>query len=229
MRRQLQIFLSGALVIIPIAATIWVIFWIVGLLGQLGEGLLVLLDRQNTLNLTESQRILARWVGVAIVAAGVYLVGLLANVWVFRTLLEWIDRTLSRLPGIKTVYESVRDLLKLFGGDGHSMGYAVLYTPPNSGMRFLGVVTNDHPAGRAQDDDSVIVYLPLGYMIGGPIIYARPQDLQRVDMPVETALKLAATAFVGVGKDAPSAETVLADALPAERDTLKAQDDTKSD
>ena len=43
----------------------------------------------------------------------------------------------------------------------------------------------------------VLLYLPLGYMIGGPIIYAPPEELEPVDMSAEVALKLAVTAFVG--------------------------------
>ena len=45
----------------------------------------------------------------------------------------------------------------------------------------------------------MLVYLPMAYMIGGPIVYAKPSELEYIDMPVEMALKLAATAFIGGG------------------------------
>jgi hypothetical protein len=36
----------------------------------------------------------------------------------------------------------------------------------------------------------------MGYMIGGPIVFASPGDIQKLDMSVETAMRLAATAFI---------------------------------
>ncbi len=40
------------------------------------------------------------------------------------------------------------------------------------------------------------VYLPFGYMIGGVTVYVPREHLRELDMPVEQALKLAATAHV---------------------------------
>jgi uncharacterized membrane protein len=111
-----------------------------------------------------------------------------------------MDRLISRLPGIRTVYESVRDLLKLFGAEGKKMGYSVIYHPKGGTTKMLGIVTNENPLGRPDGDDSVIVYLPLGYMIGGPIIYATRDEITPVDISPEVAMKLAVTAFVGVGE-----------------------------
>jgi uncharacterized membrane protein len=198
MKRQIRIFMAGVLVVVPVAVTIYVAWWIGGLLGRLGEAVLELTGLIEATSGGEGEAPhWARWAGAGACLVAVYFIGLLTKLWVFRGLFRHLDRMLSRLPGVKTVYEYVRDLLKLFGGDAEHMGYPVLYTPPDSQTRMLGIVTNENPAGRADGDDSVIVYLPLGYMIGGPIIYAHPNTLERVDMKVETALKLAATAFVG--------------------------------
>ena len=199
--------MAGALVIVPIAVTVWLISWIGAVLGAWGENLLRWIGLLQKLPSTDFNYggvvfNYAGAVGVIIALIFVYFVGMLANLWLFRRLFNFVDSTLSSLPGIKTIYESVRDLMKLFGGGGGGkIGYAALYTLPNTKIRMLGIVTNEHPRGLPNGDNRVIVYLPLAYMIGGPIVYARPKDLERIDMPVETALKLAATAFVGLGQD----------------------------
>ena len=194
MKKHLKILMAGALVVVPLAATVWVIAWIGGMFSGMGYSLLETLGLAEKFNATYEPY--AGVVGVLAVLVMVYLVGLLANFWMFRKVFGLVDRLLSSLPGIKTIYESIRDLLTLFGGDSKNMGHAVLYTPPGLGYKQLGILTNEHPAGLAEGDNRVIVYLPMGYMIGGPCVYARHEDVERLDMSVETALKLSATAFI---------------------------------
>ncbi|MBS3734012.1 MAG: DUF502 domain-containing protein [Phycisphaerae bacterium] len=184
MKKQLRIFLAGMLVLTPLAATVYVIWWGAGMLDRLG-GMLVGDDFD-----------LPTGVGALIILAGVYLVGLLTHWWAFRGLFALIEGVLTRLPGIRTVYESVRDLMQLFGGKAESMGRAVEYRPPGSGLSILGILTNDNPMDRPTDhpDRKVAVYLPYSYMFGGPTIYASPAHVREVDMSVEQVLKVCTTA-----------------------------------
>ena len=194
MSKHLKILMAGALVVVPLAATVWVIAWIGGMFSSMGYSLLEALGVAKKLDAAYEPY--AGVLGIVAVLVMVYLVGLGANFWMFRKVFSLVDRLLSSLPGVKTIYESVRDLLTLFGGDSRNMGHAVLYSPPGLGYKQLGIVTNEHPEGLAEGDDRVIIYLPMAYMIGGPCVYARPEDIQRLDMSVETALKLSATAFI---------------------------------
>lgn len=200
MNRQVRIFMAGVLVVAPLAATIWVVVWIGGMLGDLGGSLL---ESTGLLRNYDEPPGWAPLLGVAIMFLVVYFIGLLASIWCFKGLFGMLDRLFSRVPGVKIVYESVRDMLQLFGGEADSMGYVVLYTPEEGKTALLGIVTNENPPGLPNGDNRVIVYLPMGYMIGGPIVYAKRDQIERVDMSVELAMKLAATAFVG-GKVMPS-------------------------
>ena len=196
MNKHLKVLMTGALILVPLAITIWLIVWIGTALGGLGYKLM---DAIGVVEQIQPEyRIWAGAIGVVVVLVIVYLTGLMGNVWFFKKFFGLVDHLISRVSGVKTIYESVRDLMKLFGGQQGSMGRVVLYTPAGSGMKLLGIVTNEEPQGRPEGDDSVLVYLPLGYMIGGPIVYASPTQLESVDMPAETALKLAMTAFVSV-------------------------------
>jgi uncharacterized membrane protein len=199
MNKHLKIFMTGALILVPMAITVWLIVWIGTALGKMGYNLM------DAVGLVEpiqpEYRIWVGAIGVAIVLVIVYLTGLLGNLWFFKKFFRLIDHLISAVPGVKTIYESVRDLMKLFGGQAGSMGRVVLYKPAGDGMKLLGIVTNEQPEGRPEGDDSVLVYLPLGYMIGGPIVYAAPNQLEPVDMSAETALKLAMTAFVSVKEE----------------------------
>lgn len=204
MNKHLKVFMTGALILVPLAITVWLIVWVGTALGGLGYKLM---DAVGLVEQIEPRyRIWAGTIGVTVVLTGVYLTGLMGNIWFFKKLFGMVDHFLSAVPGVRTIYESVRDLMKLFGGQSGSMGRVVLYKPGSSGMKMLGIVTNESPAGLPEGDDSVLVYLPLGYMIGGPIVYASPSQIEPVDMPAETALKLAMTAFVSMKSNEETSE-----------------------
>jgi len=202
MKKHISIFLTGLVVIIPLGVTIYVIRWITVLLENLGASMI------GSFNV----RI---WPGVGAVAvlAGIYLVGLLTRFWLFRSLLNFFERLIARVPGVKTIYESVRDLMGLFGGDSKRMGRVVEYRPPGGDVTLLGILTNDRPPGIGQNPDhpKVAVYLPYSYMFGGMTIYVDPRHTRAVDMPVEQALKLCAIAQVGGRMEVPRYPTAQVD------------------
>ena len=187
MKKQFGIFLAGVLVVVPFALTIYVAIAAGGWLNDIGN------------------RIVENWnvklppgVGAVLVLAAIYLIGLLTRLWVFRGLLGGVERLVVHLPGIKTIYESTRDLMKLFGGDAKRMGRAVLYTPSGTGTTILAILTNENPRGIPPDAEGemVALYVQCSYMLGGITIYAPRKYVREIDLPVEQALKLAATAQV---------------------------------
>jgi uncharacterized membrane protein len=196
MKKHLKILLAGALVIVPLTATIWLVVWLGSWVDQLGTGLLRTFWKEADIPLG---------VGVVIIIAMLYLVGILTRLWLFRGLFAAVDHLLSRLPGVKTIYEPVRDLMKLFGGDASTMGKVVLYRQPGTDLMMLGILTNENPVGVAENtpEARVALYQPFSYMFGGPTIYVPAEHVREIDMPVDQALKLAATAHVGARSPQP--------------------------
>ena len=192
MKKLAQVFLAGVMVVVPFAVTLYLVVAVGGWLGNLGRSLLPESE--------PAQENLFRLLGAGIVIAGIFLIGLLTKLWLFQWLVALFEKLFRRVPGIKTVYESVRDLLKLFGEETKQMGQAVLYSPPGSNADMLAIVTSDGPMGLSAEEEGqkVVIYLPLAYMIGGPILYVPAKHVRKIDLPVEQVLKLAATAHVGV-------------------------------
>ncbi|MDP6635628.1 MAG: DUF502 domain-containing protein [Phycisphaerae bacterium] len=186
MKKQLGIFLAGVMVLVPLTITVYTVYWLGGALDALGREIL-------------PNVALPPGVGVLILIAGVYLVGLATRLWLFRAFWSVLEKLITSLPGVKMLYESVRDLLQLFGGDAGKMGQVVQYTPPGSNMKMLGIRTNDNPpyGQNPQGGRTVAVYLPFTYMFGGITVYCDPDRIKELDMPVEQCMKLCATAFVG--------------------------------
>jgi len=196
MKRQIRIFLAGLLVVVPLAVAAYVV-WVVGS-GLDGLG---------------NQAVRAVWpdaelppgLGVLVLIVAIYIIGLLTHLWVFQWAFRLLEGLIARVPGVKVIYESVRDLMKLFGGDAEKMGKVVRYHPPGTDIDLLGIMTNENPAGIAESapDRRVAVYLPYAYMFGGPTIYVSPEHVHEVGLSVEQALKIAATAHVGANAATP--------------------------
>lgn len=189
MKKHLTTFLAGAAVIAPVAITLYALWWAGSRLDNVGTSAVqTFWPRFHTFS----------GGGALLMLVLVYLTGLLTRWWLFQAALTRLEQMIVFLPGVKVIYESVRDLMKLFGG-GASIGRVVQYKPPGTEVAMLGILTNEKPAGinAKNGQEKVAVFLPFSYMFGGPTIFVAPQDVEDVDMTVEHALKLAATAHLG--------------------------------
>lgn len=197
MHKHIRILLAGMLMVAPFAVTIWLIYAIATSIGGLGLKLFESLGLQDWASKHHLQPYLSL-AGSLVLIAFIYLLGLMTKFWLFRRLIKLVEGIFQRVPGVKTIYESIRDLLKLFGTNKGQMGKVVLYRPAGGQMAMLGILTNEKPAALAKLDQNelVAVYLPLAYMVGGPVVYVPRNDLQELDLPVEQALKICATAEI---------------------------------
>lgn len=186
MNKHLRIFLAGVMVVVPFVATVYLIWWA----GSRLDGLV-----RSALG--KDNKWLFPGAGAALVLVGMYLIGLLTHWWLFRWALGLVEKLLTRIPGVKSIYESLRDVLKLFGGESDKMGQVVLYKLPGADAKLLGIRTSTDPRG-ARGENRVAVYLPMSYQLGGFTLYVPPEAVEPIDMSVEEAMKIAATADVGL-------------------------------
>lgn len=187
-------FLAGAAVCIPVVITAWIIvalgLWLNGLAMNAAQAW------------TPLAEVLGRvpGLGVLMVLALVYLVGLATRFWVFARVFALLDRLLDHVPLVKTVYGSVRDMMRFFGGaEGTTMGKVVLYRVPGQDVKMLALLTNEHPVGLPADQavGRVAIWLPMSYQLGGYMLYVPAAAVEPIDMSVEQLMKLAATAEIG--------------------------------
>lgn len=214
-KTQMKILLAGAAVVIPFILSIGVL-WYVGV--WIDDGI------EQFINWVAGRGeadhiVISPGLGFLAAVGGIYMVGLLTRVYLFQRLVrvgEWI---VSRIPLAKSLYEAVRDLLRFFGGGDQQkeMGRVVIVTLADGQVRMLGILTNEHPSGLTgrkqrdageqtdaqagnnltRTDQRVAVYLPMSYQLGGFTVYVEPGSVEPVDMSVEEAMKIAATADVG--------------------------------
>jgi uncharacterized membrane protein len=184
-------FLTGLAAIVPIAVTAYILYW----LAASAEHIL-----RRALELAFGSRTLVYWPGMGVAAAVVviFLTGLLMRAWLVRAAFGWAELVLGRIPLVKTLYGSVRDLMGFFSSpDRQLRSQAVMVTLGESGLRLLGLVTREDFAGLPEgigSEDEVAVYLPMSYQIGGYTIIVPRSALESVEMSMEEAMRFAVTA-----------------------------------
>jgi len=184
-----KLFLTGSIVLLPVAVTIGFLAW--------------LLSTAESLFGSVIEPLLGSWyypgMGMALGVVFVTLVGLMAQAYFFRKLLAWGEELLERIPLVKTVYGGVRDLLNMFhgGGDARRMSKVVRITLPGTQFRLIGFVTREDFGGLPDGiagPDQIAVYLPMSYQIGGYTLILPRALVEPIDMSFEDAMRFTVTA-----------------------------------
>ena len=183
--------LTGFVTILPVVLTLYLFYWLAvsaeSVLGRLIQ--LMLPDHLY-------------WPGMGVIAglAVIFAVGLLMHAYVVQRLFARGEQVLYHLPLIKTIYRSIRDFLEYFSpGREKEFEQVVAVSFGDTGMKVIGFVTQALPENMPEDfreKDSILVYLPLSYMIGGYAVLVPRSAVQPLDMNMEEAMRFTLTAGV---------------------------------
>ena len=192
MRKILTLFMSGLVTVLPLALTIYVIWWLVHTVeGWLRRALI-------SLGIVSPEHY---WPGLGLIAGFVLLlvVGSLVNAYAGKLLLKYWDDFLGRIPFVKTLYGGFRDVVSLLpSGSGEKRDLQRVVLARFANVHAIGFVTReDAPAAVLEAHggrDLVTVYFPMSYAFGGYTVYLPRELLQPLDISVEDAMRLAITA-----------------------------------
>ncbi len=192
MNKFYSICITGLLAILPLALTLYLLVWLI-------SGVESLFSVAFGIFLPEGWYVPG--MGIILAIALIYIVGLVLQLWIFQQLQRWLDRVIEKFPLVGDIYESLNSLMKYFAGgtkqNGHEQVVIInIGTPP---MRLLGIVTRsdleDAPIGLAEHD-TVAVYLPMSYQVGGYTVYISKDQIIPVDMSKKEALRWTLTGGV---------------------------------
>jgi uncharacterized membrane protein len=180
-------FVSGLLVIVPVAITISVLQWIIGLADQT---LLILPQAW------QPDRLIGIHIpgfGVLLTLAIVLAAGAAASNFMGKKLVHWGDRLVSRIPVVRSIYSSVKQVSDtLFSETGNAFRTAVLVQWPRPDVWTIGFVTGT-PGGDVANylvGEYVSVYVPTTpNPTGGYFVMLRKSDCVELKMSVDDALK----------------------------------------
>jgi len=184
MKKISQLFLQGLLAVLPVVITVYIFYW----LGSVAE---------STLGTLIKFILPHYWyvTGMGILAGfGIILgIGILLKAYLFRKLAAAFESLLERIPLIKTVYSSIRDIAKFASADKEDdLQKTVLLTMDNN-IKVMGFVTR-RSLSLGANDNLVAVYVPMSYQIGGFTLMVPESRLELVDMNAQDAMRFIVTA-----------------------------------
>lgn len=195
--------ITGILVWLPVAVTVWVIGYIISATDSL-------------INLIPAKWQPVNYLGFNIPGLGfiiailvLFLTGLFgANVLGKKILLLW-DSLLSNIPVVKSIYSSVKKVSEsLLSDNGRSFKTPVLVPFPHAGIRTIAFVSGSLPdkikARLDGGENYVPVYVPTTpNPTGGYYIMVKRADIIELDMSVDDALKYVISLGMVVPDDLP--------------------------
>jgi uncharacterized membrane protein len=183
--------LTGLVTILPVVLTLYLLYWFaVSAESMLG----------NLIGLWLPEHLYRPGMGTIAGLIAVFMVGLLMHAYVVQMLFAKGEKLLYHTPVIKSIYPALRDFLNYFSpGTKKEFERVVAVSLGNSGMQVIGFVTREDPESLPDDfreADSVLVYLPLSYMIGGYAVLVPRSAVRPVAMNMEEAMRFTLTAGV---------------------------------
>jgi uncharacterized membrane protein len=192
-----RLFWKGLIVVMPVTLTIYLMLIIL----NKAEGLFA-----NLIKSVIGPSLYIPGLGIFVTIVLMVLVGVLVSNFITGSIIRFFMNTFEKTPFIKAIYSPLRDLISLFGGGGpDSMKKVVMVNFEKLGFQSLGLVTReefDDLADGIFEDDTIAVYIPMSYMLGGFTAILPRSSVREVDIPVERAIKLAITGWIKADKNA---------------------------
>ena len=187
--------IAGLLVWLPLAITVWVLSWLLGVLDGVFASLLSLTQAVLPASLHGSIEQLRHIpglgvivLGVAMLVTGIFVTNIFGQWWVR----QW-DRLMHKIPIVKSIYSSVKQVSDtLFSSTGNAFREAVLVQYPRQGSWTIAFVTGK-PGGEVASmlpGEFVSVYVPTTPNPTSGFFLMMPRsDVVVLKMSVDEALK----------------------------------------
>lgn len=188
-------FLTGIVVIAPVALTIWLIWTIMGWI----DGFVLPLV-PSRFNPEQYIGINLRGVGVIFFLVFTVFVGWVAKGLIGRSLIRFAEGLVERMPVVRSIYSGVKQIAEtIFAQSERNFETACLIQYPRKGIWAIGFISTDargEVADRAETMGKLIsVFVPTTpNPTSGFLLFFPQEDVIELDMSIEDAAKLVISA-----------------------------------
>ncbi|MBC7412788.1 MAG: DUF502 domain-containing protein [Bacteroidia bacterium] len=170
--RLLRYFIQGAIFIIPIALTFYLIMHALALVDGI-----IPIDIPG--------------LGFLIVIVAITTIGFLGSSIIIQPILNYFDSILVKTPGIKIIYTSVKDLTSALMGKDKKFNKPVLVKLNKHDEEYrIGFITNDDiEKYLGITEDVVAVYFPHSYAFSGYVAIVPKQNVKAMTASSSDVMK----------------------------------------
>lgn len=209
-------FLTGVVVAAPIAITIWLVWWFVSLFDSwLKPYIPTIYNPDHYLPFS------VPGVGLVFALVGITLIGALAANLVGRTLLNFGERTLDRMPIIRSVYKAVKQIFETALSSNASNFSSVGFIGyPREGVNVVCFIARELDSGEIGLEPGTTYYSAFMPTTPNPtsgfLFFVEKSEVTILDLTVEEAAKLVISAGLVTPKQMREAGASMSD----DEDTL---------
>ena len=193
-------FITGLLIWVPLGITLWVLDLLIGTMDQ-------------TLTVLPVNWQPEAWLGMRIPGLGVILTlliivltGVFGANFFGQKIIDFWERQLIRIPVVKTIYGSVKQVSDtILSGSGHAFRKVLLVRYPHPQAWSLAFQTNlPDEVARVLPDEHVAVFIPTTPSpVNGFYFYVKKSEVIELNVSVDRALKYIVSMGVASGEARP--------------------------
>ncbi len=168
LKRIISYFLQGLLYILPIGLTLYIII-----------ELFVFLEKLNPFDFPG--------LGLVLMLAVITVIGYTGSLYL-SVIFGKVEKWFEKLPLIKIIYSSIKDLISAFVGQKKRFTEPVLVKVAPE-VEKIGFITCKDLSKIGIDENKVGVYLPFSYAITGNFIIVPAENIRLLDVPSSEIMK----------------------------------------
>ena len=175
--------IKGLLIVLPIALSVVIVVWGVTTVDSW-------LNVNNILGVdprTGASRNIPG-LGLVLVIAIILSAGIFVTYFVTEPMYNWFQRIMNRLPIVKFIYSSIKDLTEAFVGDEKKFNMPVVVEVEGD-MKRIGFLTQSDLSSIGLPGESII-YFPFSYSFAGQVYVVKNEKIKALDMTAADAMKL---------------------------------------
>ena len=174
MKTLLRFFFQGLLLLLPFVLTIYLVFLIFTALDETLFSAVGSLISNFIPDLKPG--LIETLLGILLTVAIIILTGIAGSLYLTRFMMDIIGSLMERIPVVKLLYNSLKDLFQALLGDQKSFDRPVMvYLNKEKTIKVMGFLTCEDLNGFGLSED-VSVYLPDSYNFSGNLIIV-PREL----------------------------------------------------
>lgn len=175
-------FIKGLLVILPLGAALFLLFW-------------AFTSLDSALNLSDSflidsetgEPLYIPGLGILSVIIIILFVGFIATYLITEPIFNWFNKWLNKLPVFRFLYNSIKDLTEAFVGEEKKLNEPVLVESAD-GTKRIGFLTQKD-LNIIGLPDEVAVYFPWSYSFAGQLVIVKSEFVKPLKISSAQAMK----------------------------------------
>jgi len=160
-KKLLQYFLQGLLVLAPLLITFYVIFVVVSSVDSLIP-FFTFTDEKGNVHVQNYG------LGFIAIIFVIIIIGYFSYFFITNRLVNYFDKIMHKVPGLKHIYSTTRDFFEAFTGDKKKFTQSVIANVDDTEIWRLGFVTKDD-MNDFDLPEHVAVYIPSAYSVAGNV------------------------------------------------------------